>query len=84
MMMNYKKWPPKDHRWHHLVFKNKINEIKKQIEEKCIKKGKNDLEYIEKENKLSSKLEWIRSIAQKMENENQYLMQKYKELKIQF
>ncbi|CAD8056055.1 unnamed protein product [Paramecium sonneborni] len=65
-------------------FNNKINEIKKQFEEERIKKGKNDQEYIEKENQLISELEWIKNIAQKIDNENHSLMQKYKELKIQY
>lgn len=65
-------------------FNNKINEIKKQFEEERIKKGKNDQEYIEKENQLISELEWIKNIAQKIDNENHTLMQKYKELKIQY
>ena len=65
-------------------FNNKINEIKKQFEEERIKKGKNDQEYIEKEHLLISELEWIKNIAQKIDNENHSLMQKYKELKIQY
>ncbi|CAK60820.1 unnamed protein product (macronuclear) [Paramecium tetraurelia] len=65
-------------------FNNKINEIKKQFQEEREKKGQNDKEYIQKENQLISELEWIKKIAQKIDDENHQLMQKYKELKVEY
>ncbi|EGR27524.1 hypothetical protein IMG5_194730 [Ichthyophthirius multifiliis] len=65
-------------------FNNKINEIKKQFEEERIKKSKKDQDYVEKELKLTSKLEWIKNIAQKIDNENHNLMKKYMDLKSQY
>ncbi|KAL4469514.1 hypothetical protein ABPG74_004767 [Tetrahymena malaccensis] len=65
-------------------FNNKITEIKKQFEEERIKKGKKDQDYVEKELKLTSKLEWIKNIAQKIDNENHNLMKKYMDLKAQY
>ncbi|CAD8111424.1 unnamed protein product [Paramecium sonneborni] len=65
-------------------FNNKINEIKKQFQEEREKKGQNDKEYILKENQLISELEWIKKIAQKIDDENHQLMQKYKELKVEY
>ncbi|CAD8195975.1 unnamed protein product [Paramecium octaurelia] len=65
-------------------FNNKINEIKKQFQEEREKKGQNDKEYIQKENQLISELEWIKRIAQKIDDENHQLMQKYKELKVEY
>ncbi|KAM3132411.1 hypothetical protein pb186bvf_015511 [Paramecium bursaria] len=65
-------------------FNNKITEIKKQFEEERIKKGKNENEFIEKENQLLSELEWIKNIAQKIDNESHELMNKYKTLKEQY
>ncbi|CAD8121827.1 unnamed protein product [Paramecium sonneborni] len=65
-------------------FNNKINEIKKQFQEEREKKGQNDKEYILKENQLISELEWIKRIAQKIDDENHQLMQKYKELKVEY
>lgn len=40
-----------------------------------------DQDYIEKENQLISELEWIKNIAQKIDNENHNLMKKYVDLK---
>ena len=65
-------------------FINKINEIKKEYEEERIRKGKKDQDYLEKENKLISELEWIKNIAQKIDNENHSLMKKYMDLKAQY
>ncbi|CAD8199938.1 unnamed protein product [Paramecium pentaurelia] len=65
-------------------FNNKINEIKKQFQEEREKKGQNDKEYLLKENQLISELEWIKKIAQKIDDENHQLMQKYKELKVEY
>ncbi|CAD8179025.1 unnamed protein product [Paramecium pentaurelia] len=65
-------------------FNNKINEIKKQFQEEREKKGQNDKEYIQKEDQLISELEWIKKIAQKIDDENHQLMQKYKELKVEY
>ncbi|KRX01154.1 hypothetical protein PPERSA_08255 [Pseudocohnilembus persalinus] len=62
-------------------FNNKIFEIKKQFEEERIKKGKKEQDYIEKENQLISELEWIKNIAQKIDDENHSLMDQYKKLK---
>ena len=44
-------------------FINKINEIRKEFEDEKIKKGKNDQDYLQKENQLISELEWIKNIA---------------------
>lgn len=62
-------------------FNNRISEIKKQFEEERIKKGKKDQDYIEKENQLISELEWIKNIAQKIDNENQNLQKKHQDLR---
>ena len=39
---------------------------------------------MEKENQLIAELEWIKDIAQKIDNENHTLMKKYMELKAQY
>lgn len=65
-------------------FINKINEIKKEFEEEKIKKGKNDQDYLQKENQLISELEWIKNIAQKIDKENHDLMKQFMELKAKY
>jgi len=62
-------------------FNNKINEIKKQFEEERIKRGKKDQSYEVKEKQLIAELEWIKDIAQKIDQENHTLMKKYMDLK---
>jgi len=39
---------------------------------------------LEKENQLISELEWIKNIAQKIDQENHSLMKKYMDLKAQY
>lgn len=65
-------------------FNNKINEIKKQFEEERIKRGKKDQSYEVKEKQLIAELEWIKDIAQKIDQENHTLMKKHMELKAQY
>lgn len=65
-------------------FINKINEIKKEFEEEKLKKGKNDQDYLLKENQLISELEWIKNIAQKIDKENHDLMKQFMELKAKY
>ncbi|KRX09478.1 hypothetical protein PPERSA_00757 [Pseudocohnilembus persalinus] len=65
-------------------FNNKINEIKKQFEEERVKKGKKDQDYKEKESQLIHELDWIKNIAQKIDNENHNLQKKYMDLKAQY
>jgi len=65
-------------------FNNKINEIKKQFEEERIKRGKKDQSYEVKEKQLIAELEWIKDIAQKIDQENHTLMKKYMDLKAQY
>ena len=43
-----------------------------------------DQDYLEKENQLISELEWIKNIAQKIDQENHNLMKKYMDLKAQY
>jgi len=65
-------------------FNNKINEIKKQFEEERIKRSKKDQSYEVKEKQLIAELEWIKDIAQKIDQENHTLMKKYMDLKAQY
>jgi DNA repair exonuclease SbcCD ATPase subunit len=65
-------------------FNNKINEIKKQFEEERIRRGKKDQSYEVKEKQLIAELEWIKDIAQKIDQENHTLMKKHMELKAQY
>lgn len=51
-------------------FVNKINEIKADFENEREEKTKKDLRYLEKENQLSAQLEWIKDIAQKINQKN--------------
>lgn len=61
-----------------------INDIKKQFQEERLKKGEKDKDYLEKETQLISELEWIKNIAQKIDNENHNLLKKYMDLKAQY
>jgi len=65
-------------------FNNKINEIKKQFEEERVKRSQKDQSYEVKEKQLIAELEWIKDIAQKIDQENHTLMKKYMDLKANF
>jgi len=58
-------------------YNSKIKELQHQFEEENIKKGKKDLDFLKKENKLISELEWIKDISYKIDNENHNWMKKY-------
>lgn len=62
----------------------KINELKHQFEEENVKKSKKDKDFLEKETQLISELEWIKGIAQKIDQENHSLMEKYMDLKLAY
>jgi len=65
-------------------FNNKINDIKKQFEEERVKRSQKDQSYEVKEKQLIAELEWIKDIAQKIDQENHSLMKKYMDLKANF
>lgn len=65
-------------------FHKKINEIKEKFKEERLSKGEKDQEFLQKEKQLVSELDWIKNIAQKIDNENQSLLRKYNELKSEF
>jgi hypothetical protein len=65
-------------------YNSKINELREQFEEENEKQAKRDQDFLEKENKLMSELEWIKGIAQKIDVENHYLVKRYTELKVEY
>lgn len=65
-------------------YNSKIKELQHQFEEENIKKGKKDLDFLKKENKLISELEWIKDISYKIDNENHNWMKKYMDLKVDY
>jgi len=65
-------------------YNSKINELREQFEEENEKQAKRDQDFLEKENKLMSELEWIKGIAQKIDVENHYLVKRYNELKVEY
>lgn len=65
-------------------YNSKIKELQHQFEEENIKKGKKDLDFLKKENKLISELEWIKDISYKIDNENHNWMKKYMDQKVDY
>eukprot|EP00357_Protocruzia_adherens_P002247 CAMPEP_0115012572 /NCGR_PEP_ID=MMETSP0216-20121206/24830_1 /TAXON_ID=223996 /ORGANISM="Protocruzia adherens, Strain Boccale" /LENGTH=526 /DNA_ID=CAMNT_0002381681 /DNA_START=46 /DNA_END=1626 /DNA_ORIENTATION=+ len=65
-------------------FNAKLTEYKNELEKEKAQKANLDFEPLDKENKLTHQLEWMKNIAQKMEKENQMLAKKNGELKFEF
>lgn len=51
---------------------------------KIYPKKNRDLDFLKKENKLISELEWIKDISYKIDNENHNWMKKYMDLKVDY
>ena len=65
-------------------YNTKIKELQLQFDKENEEQSKKDQEFLKKENKLISELEWIKMISDRIDSENHNLMKKYMDLKISY
>jgi hypothetical protein len=65
-------------------YNTKIKELQSQFEQENAEQGKRNEDFLKKEKKLISDLEWIKDISDKIDSENHVWMRKYMELKIKY
>lgn len=65
-------------------YNTKIKELQQDFEKKNEEQSRKDQEFLKKENKLISELEWIKMISDRIDTENHSLMKKYMDLKINY
>lgn len=65
-------------------YNEKINELTQEFEDENTRQQKRHADFRKKEENLMSELEWIKSIAHKIDIENYYLVKRYTELKVEY